>query len=122
MEGALILFVGAGLGGALRPGVNVACARTFGTSFAWGTPSLDVLGALGMWALVGWRAFKAEQGWNQPLRLFLTTAILGGFSTFSAFSLDPCCHRKGATHFRLWAMSRSRSFSPSRAWCWALLS
>jgi fluoride exporter len=33
-------------------------------------------------------AFKTGEGWSQPLRLFLTTGILGGFTTFSAFSLD----------------------------------
>jgi fluoride exporter len=41
-----------------------------------------------MGALAGWLAFKAGEGWSQPLRLFLTTGILGGFTTFSAFSLD----------------------------------
>jgi fluoride exporter len=41
-----------------------------------------------MGALAGWLAFKAQHGWSQPLRLFLTTGVLGGFTTFSAFSLD----------------------------------
>jgi CrcB protein len=41
-----------------------------------------------MGAIAGWLALKAGEGWSQPLRLFLTTGILGGFTTFSAFSLD----------------------------------
>jgi fluoride exporter len=49
---------------------------------------VNVLGSFIMGALAGWLAFKAGEGWSQPLRLFLTTGILGGFTTFSAFSLD----------------------------------
>jgi fluoride exporter len=41
-----------------------------------------------MGLIAGWLAFKAEAVWSQPLRLFLTTGILGGYTTFSAFSLD----------------------------------
>jgi len=47
-----------------------------------------VVGSFLMGVIAGWLAFKAGAGWNQPLRLFLTTGILGGFTTFSAFSLD----------------------------------
>jgi CrcB protein len=41
-----------------------------------------------MGLVAGWFAFKASAGWPQDLRLFLGTGILGGFTTFSAFSLD----------------------------------
>ena len=41
-----------------------------------------------MGLLVGWLAFKAGEGWSQHTRLFLATGVLGGFTTFSAFSLD----------------------------------
>ena len=41
-----------------------------------------------MGVLAAWLAFRAGEGWSQPLRLFLATGILGGFTTFSAFSLD----------------------------------
>ena len=40
-----------------------------------------------MGLIAGWLAFKAEANWSQPLR-FLTTGVLGGYTTFSAFSLD----------------------------------
>jgi fluoride exporter len=88
MKSYLLVFLGAGIGGALRHGVNVGCARVCGTAFPWGTLTVNVLGSFLMGALAGWLAFKANEGWSQPLRLFLTTGILGGFTTFSAFSLD----------------------------------
>ena len=68
--------------------VNVGCARYCGTAFPWGTLTVNVVGSFLMGVLAGWLAFKAGEGWSQPLRLFLTTGILGGFTTFSAFSLD----------------------------------
>jgi fluoride exporter len=88
MASYLLVFLGAGIGGALRHGVNVGCARLCGTGFPWGTLTVNILGSFIMGALAGWLAFKAGEVWSQPLRLFLTTGILGGFTTFSAFSLD----------------------------------
>ena len=88
MQATLLVFLGAGIGGALRHGVNVGCARACGTAFPWGTLTVNVVGSLAMGLVAGWLAFKAEAGWSQPVRLFLTTGILGGFTTFSAFSLD----------------------------------
>ena len=88
MKAYLVVFLGAGIGGALRHGVNVGCARMCGTALPWGTLTVNVVGSFIMGTLAGWLAFKAGEGWSQPLRLFLTTGILGGFTTFSAFSLD----------------------------------
>jgi CrcB protein len=88
MSSYLLVFLGAGIGGALRHGVNVGCARLCGVAFPWGTVTVNVAGSFLMGVLAGWLAFKAGEGWSQPLRLFLTTGILGGFTTFSAFSLD----------------------------------
>ncbi|MGF9759867.1 fluoride efflux transporter CrcB [Microvirga sp. 0TCS3.31] len=88
MQAYLLVFLGAGIGGALRQGVNVGCARMCGTAFPWGTLTVNVVGSFLMGAIVAWLAFKAGEGWSQPVRLFLTTGILGGFTTFSAFSLD----------------------------------
>jgi fluoride exporter len=88
MNSYLLVFLGAGIGGALRHGVNVGCARLCGIAFPWGTLTVNVVGSFVMGALAAWLAFKAGEGWSQPLRLFLTTGILGGFTTFSAFSLD----------------------------------
>jgi fluoride exporter len=88
MSAFLLVFLGAGIGGALRHGVNLGCARLCGLAFPWGTITVNVAGSFVMGLLAGWLAFKAGEGWSQPLRLFLTTGVLGGFTTFSAFSLD----------------------------------
>jgi CrcB protein len=88
MSSYLLVFLGAGIGGALRHGVNVGCARMCGAAFPWGTLTVNVVGSFLMGCIAAWLALKASEGWSQPLRLFLTTGILGGFTTFSAFSLD----------------------------------
>jgi fluoride exporter len=82
----LIVFLGAGIGGALRHGVNVGAARLFGYGFPLGTLIVNIAGSFLMGALAGYFAFRP--GLPQHLRLFLTTGVLGGFTTFSAFSLD----------------------------------
>ena len=84
--GFLVVFIGGGVGAALRHGVNLAVARWLGTSFNYATLIENVSGSLVMGLLVGYFAFKG--GVPQHLRLFLTTGILGGYTTFSAFSLD----------------------------------
>ncbi|MDI4236358.1 MULTISPECIES: fluoride efflux transporter CrcB [unclassified Bradyrhizobium] len=86
MLGYVLVFVGAGIGGALRHGVNLSTARTFGTGFPYGTLTVNVVGSLVMGLLAGYFAFRGEAA--QTWRLFLTTGILGGFTTFSSFSLD----------------------------------
>ena len=88
MNAMLLVFAGAGLGGVLRHLVNSACAQAFGTAFPWGTLTVNVAGSFLMGALTGWLAFRAGEGWTQGARLFLATGVLGGFTTFSAFSLD----------------------------------
>ena len=87
MGGFLIVFVGGGLGAALRHGVNLLSARLFGTAFPWHTLIENVTGSLVMGLLAGYFAFKGG-GTSQHWRLFLTTGILGGYTTFSAYSLD----------------------------------
>jgi CrcB protein len=81
-----MVFLGAGIGGALRHGVNVAAARLFGAGFPAGTMIVNVVGSFAMGLLAGW--FVLRPGYSQEFRLFLTTGLLGGFTTFSAFSLD----------------------------------
>ncbi|MET0745587.1 MAG: fluoride efflux transporter CrcB [Microvirga sp.] len=88
MLNVALVFLGAGIGGALRHAVNLGCARYCGTAFPWGTLAVNVSGSLAMGILAGWLAFRTGETWSQAARLFLTTGILGGFTTFSAFSLD----------------------------------
>ena len=82
----VIVFLGAGVGGAMRHGVNVGAARLFGYGFPLGTFIVNVSGSLAMGLLAGYFAYRT--GISQHMRLFLTTGVLGGFTTFSAFSLD----------------------------------
>lgn len=82
----LIVFLGAGIGGALRHGVNIAATRMFGFGFPYGTLIVNVVGSFAMGLFAGFFAYRS--GIPQHVRLFLTTGILGGFTTFSTFSLD----------------------------------
>ena len=87
MMSFLIVFIGAGIGGSIRHGVNLLAARLVGISYPYGTLSINIVGSLLMGLCAGYFAFRGEDA-SQPWRLFLTTGILGGFTTFSAFSLD----------------------------------
>ena len=84
--GFLVVFLGGGIGAALRHGVNLLSVRLFGTSFPYGTLFENVSGSLLMGMLAAYFAFKGDA--SQHWRLFLTTGILGGYTTFSAFSLE----------------------------------
>lgn len=82
----LLVFAGGGIGAALRHGVNRAALAALGSSFPFGTLFVNVAGSFAMGVLAA--LFLAKGIGDQGLRLFLTTGILGGFTTFSAFSLD----------------------------------
>lgn len=82
----LIVFLGAGMGGVMRHGVNQIAACMLGVAFPYGTLAVNVVGSLAMGLLAEYFALKGEL--PQEVRLFLTTGVLGGFTTFSTFSLD----------------------------------
>ncbi|MBI3705430.1 MAG: fluoride efflux transporter CrcB [Rhizobiales bacterium] len=84
--GYLIVFLGGGVGAALRHGINLAVARMLGTAFPYGTLLINISGSFIMGLVAAYFAFKGDA--SQHWRLFLTTGILGGYTTFSAFSLD----------------------------------
>jgi CrcB protein len=88
MTSTLLVFLGAGIGGVLRHGVNLVSPKWFGAGFPYGTLAINIVGSGLMGLVAGWFAFRAGEGAPQGLRLFLATGILGGFTTFSAFSLD----------------------------------
>jgi CrcB protein len=85
--GFLLVFLGGGIGAALRHGVNLLVARWAATGFPWSTLIENVSGSFAMGLLAAYFAFSGG-GVSQHWRLFLTTGILGGYTTFSAFSLD----------------------------------
>jgi CrcB protein len=82
----VLVFIGGGIGSSLRHTINVVCARCIGTAFPYGTFIINITGSTIMGLIAGYLAFKGEA--SQPWRLFLMTGILGGYTTFSAFSLD----------------------------------
>ncbi len=86
MRSFLIVFVGAGLGGALRHGVNLGVVRLMPNGLGVSTLIVNVLGCFMMGLLVETIALKT--GASNAWRLFLATGLLGGFTTFSAFSLE----------------------------------
>ena len=83
--GYLLVFVGGGLGAMARHGVNRAGMVLLGPGFPWWTLGVNVLGSFLIGLLAG--LFGALETGNNS-RLFLSTGFLGGFTTFSAFSLD----------------------------------
>ncbi|MEW5917290.1 MAG: fluoride efflux transporter CrcB [Gemmatimonadota bacterium] len=85
IHGYLIVFFGAGMGGALRHAVNRLLPTT--TAFPWSTLLVNISGSFTMGLIAGWFAHRSS-GSGQMLPLFLTTGILGGYTTFSAYSLD----------------------------------
>jgi CrcB protein len=76
----LVVFIGAGLGGVLRHGVNLLAAWLISTPFPYGTLAINVVGSFLMGVLAGHFALRGDA--PQLWRLFLTTGVLGGFTTF----------------------------------------
>ena len=87
MIGFVVVFVGAGIGGSIRHAMNIHVARRMGTHFPYHTFSINIIGSLVMGLISGWFGRHLEASPNLPL--FLMTGILGGFTTFSAFSRSP---------------------------------
>jgi CrcB protein len=86
MLGYVVVFVGAGTGGMLRHFMNIWIARIAGTHFPYHTLAINITGSMVMGMVAAWFAMKG--GATGHLRLFLATGVLGGYTTFSAFSLD----------------------------------
>ncbi len=82
----LLATVGGAIGAGARHLVNVGFARLFGTDFPWSTVVINIVGSLLMGVVVTAVALRFDG--SPELRTFLATGILGGFTTFSAFSLD----------------------------------
>jgi fluoride exporter len=78
--------LGGAIGSAARYGVNVWSGRVLGSEFPWHTFIVNVIGCFAMGILVALMALKLNV--NNETRAFLTSGILGGFTTFSAYSLD----------------------------------
>ena len=97
--GYLAVFVGGGLGAAFRHAVNRTALAYLGPAFPYGTLIVNVVGGLLMGVLA--ELFLVKGGGSQEFRLFLTTGFLGGFTTFSAFSLDAALMWQRSDHVAL---------------------
>lgn len=87
MQAALLVGLGGALGAIARYGAGVLFTRAGITGFPWATMTVNITGSFAMGLLIGWLAHATPA--NQPeLRLFVAVGVLGGFTTFSAFSLD----------------------------------
>ena len=86
MQHLLIVAAGGALGAGMRHLVNLAALRLVGASFPWGTLAINIVGSFVMGVVVEMLARRA--GAAPELRLFIATGVLGGFTTFSAFSLE----------------------------------
>ena len=88
MTRLLIVAAGGALGAVARYGVGVWTQRLFPTAqWPWATLTVNVVGGLLMGLLAGWLAFRGGAH-SESLRLFAAVGVLGGFTTFSAFSLE----------------------------------
>ena len=86
MTHLLYAMVGGALGSGARHLVNVGMGRWLGSGFPWWTFLVNVTGCLFMGALIEALALKFHG--SIDVRTFLATGVLGGYTTFSAFSLD----------------------------------
>lgn len=77
----LLVALGGAIGSVLRYAISLATVAQFGATFPWGTLAVNILGS----GAIGVAAALGVQG---EMRLLLVTGLLGGFTTFSAFSLE----------------------------------
>ncbi|MEL7128934.1 MAG: fluoride efflux transporter CrcB [Pseudomonadota bacterium] len=87
MNGFFLVATGGAIGASLRHAAGLAAVRFAPAGWPYATFFVNVAGSFAMGLVIGWLALKGGAG-GQATRLFLATGILGGFTTFSAFSLE----------------------------------
>jgi CrcB protein len=87
MNPYLLVAVGGALGSMARYGFGVAVGQVWRDAFPLGTMLINIIGSLAMGLLVG-SLVRFTPSWQSDARLFVAVGILGGFTTFSSFSLD----------------------------------
>ncbi|MBZ9680036.1 MULTISPECIES: fluoride efflux transporter CrcB [unclassified Mesorhizobium] len=85
MFNLLLVAVGGGIGAGIRHLTSMGALRLVGPNYPWGTMAINIVGSFAMGLFI---AILARRGGSDEVRLFVATGILGGFTTFSAFSLD----------------------------------
>ena len=86
INGFALVFLGAGIGGVLRHAVNLVSGRLIGPNLPIGTLLINVVGSLTIGLIAGYLALRGHA--SQGFQLLVVTGIIGGFTTFSAFSLE----------------------------------
>ncbi|MCV0397046.1 MAG: fluoride efflux transporter CrcB [Rhizobiaceae bacterium] len=86
MKQFLLVAAGGAVGASMRHLVNLASLRLLGPAFPWGTLTVNIVGSFCMGLFVEWMARR--YGTSAEVRAFIAIGVLGGFTTFSAFSLD----------------------------------
>ena len=87
MSKLIFVALGGAAGAVARYLVGVHALRSFGPHWPWGTFAVNVVGGFLMGALAGWLAHRGGAD-QERWRLLLGVGVLGGFTTFSAFSLE----------------------------------
>ncbi|MXN64090.1 fluoride efflux transporter CrcB [Stappia sp. GBMRC 2046] len=86
MKHLLLVMIGGGLGAGMRHLVGTASLRLLGFGFPYGTLTVNIVGSFAMGLFISWLA--ARSSGDETIRYLVATGFLGGFTTFSAFSLD----------------------------------
>lgn len=97
MTHLMLVALGGAIGASGRYLVSVATVRFLGVGFPWGTLVVNVVGSFLMGVLIAY--FAKRTGIAQEWRVLLATGVLGGFTTFSAFSLDAVFLWERGAHF-----------------------
>lgn len=87
MTSFFAVALGGAIGASARHGLGLAMLRVFGPGFPVGTLLANVIGGFLMGVLMGW-LMRASPDNANIIRLFAGVGVLGGFTTFSAFSLE----------------------------------
>jgi CrcB protein len=87
MNNYLLVFLGGGLGSMLRLGTYRLARLWLSPDFPWGTFAVNIIGGFTAGIVTAWLLARSVGG-TDPWALFLMTGLLGGFTTFSAFSVD----------------------------------
>lgn len=81
-------MLGGAIGSAARFLVGRVALAAFGPAFPWGTLAVNLAGGLAMGAVAAWLARASAPSGGEAARLLIAVGVLGGFTTFSAFSLE----------------------------------